>query len=55
MGRSLKECVSLSRLLLKAVGVHSPEGSVCDKGELGVLMGRVRKQLSVAIIRTKPD
>ena len=30
-------------------------GRVCDKGELGVLVGRVRKQLSVAAVRTQAD
>ena len=28
---------------------------MCDKGELGVLVGRVRKELSVAAVKTQAD
>ena len=28
---------------------------MCDKGELGVLVGRVRKELSVAVVKTQAD
>ena len=28
---------------------------MCEKGELGVLVGRIRKQLSVAAVRTQAD
>ena len=48
----LVQIVAQSRL--RAVGLQ--RGRVCDKGELGVLVGRIRKQLSVAAVRTRlPD
>ena len=47
----LIQVVAQSRL--RAVGLQ--KGRVCDKGELGVLVGRVRKQLSVAAVRTQAD
>ena len=28
---------------------------MCEKGELGVLVGRIRKQLSVAAVKTQAD
>ena len=28
---------------------------MCDKGELGVLVGRIRKQMSVAAVKTQAD
>ena len=47
----LIQVVAQSRL--RAVGLQ--KGRVCDKWELGVLVGRVRKQLSVAAVRTQAD
>ena len=37
----------------RAVGLQ--RGRVCDKGALGVLVGRIRKQLSVVAIRKQAD
>ena len=42
-----------ARWRLRTVGLQ--RGRLCDKGELGVLLGRVRKQLSVAVWETGPD
>ena len=46
---------STGRCRLIAVGLQ--RGRVCDKGELGVLVGRIRKQLSAAAEKTqeRPD
>ena len=47
----LIQVVAQSRL--RAVGLQ--RGRVCEKGELGVLVGRIRKQLSVAAVKTQAD
>ena len=47
----LIQVVAQSRL--RAVGLQ--KGRVSEKGELGVLVGRIRKQLSVAAVRTQAD
>ena len=49
----LVQIVAQSRL--RAVGLQRGRARVCDKGELGVLVGRIRKQLSVASVRTQAD
>ena len=38
---------------LRAVGLQ--RGRVCDKGELRVLVGRIRKQLSVVAVKTQAN
>ena len=40
-----------SRFLLRAVGLQ--RGRLCDKGELGILVERIREQLSKTPVRTQ--